>query len=191
VAIQILGGRGRGFALKSPPEQITRPTSVLLKRRLFDWRQSWDEFNFIDLCAGSGAMGLEALSRGAKNIWFNELNRNAFKVLEKNIELWKTKHGLEESQQLWTTQLDFRKILKNLQAHDTAWSANSVLFFDPPYESHELYLEFWEQIKGFPGEIWVESDEQKGLSLAVQRKYLGQITKEVMQGQHWMLVGKL
>jgi 16S rRNA (guanine966-N2)-methyltransferase len=190
VAISLLGGRARGFQLQAPPENITRPTSVLLKRRLFDWRQVWDDYLFIDLCAGSGSMGLEALSRGAQEIWLNEINRVAQKVLEKNVVNFKQKMGLLEGESIHQSQLDFRKLLPQLAAHPRAWGEKAVIFFDPPYEEHQLYEELWDHLKGFQGEIWIESDEQKGVSLAAQRQRLN-VIKEVSQGQHWLLVGKL
>ncbi len=190
MAISLLGGRARGFQLQAPPENITRPTSVLLKRRLFDWRQHWQDYVFVDLCAGSGSMGLEALSRGASEIWLNEMNRVAQRVLEKNVAQFKQKMGLLEGEIIHQSTLDYRKLLQQLSSHPRAWGEGAVLFFDPPYEEHQLYHELWDHLKGFQGEIWIESDEQKGVSLAAQRQQL-KVIKEVSQGQHWLLVGKL
>ena len=190
MAISLIGGRARGFKLQSPPESTTRPTSILLKRRLFDWRQHWHGYQFIDLCAGSGSMGLEALSRGAQEIWLNEINKNAMRVLEKNVSNFKEKMGLEEGESIHLSQLDFRKCLSQICTHPLAWGEKSVIFFDPPYEEHHLYHDLWSHLSGFKGEIWIESDEQKGVSLAAQRQHL-KVIKEVTQGQHWLLVGKL
>lgn len=190
MAISLIGGRARGFQLHSPPESITRPTSVLLKRRLFDWRQHWHDYKFVDLCAGSGSMGLEALSRGASEVWLNEINKNAMRVLEKNVDNFKSKMGLQEGEQIYLSQLDYRKFLAKLASSPSAWGEDVVLFFDPPYEEHQLYAELWSHLQDFKGEIWIESDEKKGVSLAAQRQHLN-VIKEVTQGQHWLLVGKL
>lgn len=189
MAIRLLGGRARGFVLQTPPESITRPTAILLKRRLFDWRQDWSELCFVDLCAGSGSMGLEALSRGAARVWLNELNRTAFRVLEKNVTEYRHKQLSESAQELVVTQLDFRRVLEKLAA--STWNAaNVVIYFDPPYEAHELYAQFWDAVPGLACELWVESDNLKGVKLADQRQHLSSLVKEVEQGQHWVLVGK-
>lgn len=187
MAINILGGKARGFILQVPPESITRPTAVMLKRRLFDWRQDWSGLSFVDLCAGSGAMGLEALSRGAQRVWLNEPNRTAAKVLEQNVARYREKIGLELDQELIVTQKPFASFLK----HWPTPQSGVVLYFDPPYEKHALYAEFWEMAHGLDSEVWVESDEQKGVKLIEQRQHLSEVIKEVSQGSHWMLVGRV
>ena len=189
MAIRLLGGRARGFVLQTPPENITRPTAILLKRRLFDWRQDWSGECFIDLCAGSGSMGLEALSRGAAHVWLNEINKTAFRVLEKNVELWKKQQGLEE-QELTLTQLDFRKVLEKLHTSGQFAGKDVVIYFDPPYEQKELYAAFRQASQGLPMEVWVESDDLKGVKLAEEREHLSSVVKEVTQGSHWVLVGR-
>ena len=135
-------------------------------------------------------MGLEALSRGASEIWLNEINLVAQRVLDKNVAGFKQKMGLLEGESIHQSSLDFRKLLQQLSHHPRAWSEEAVIFFDPPYEEHLLYHELWDHLKGFQGEVWIESDEQKGVSLAAQRQHL-KVIKEVSQGQHWLLVGKL
>jgi 16S rRNA (guanine966-N2)-methyltransferase len=190
MTIQLLGGRARGFVLQAPPEDITRPTAVLLKRRLFDWRQNWEGRNFVDVCAGSGSMGLEALSRGAEHVWLNEIHKVASRVLEKNVASWHDKQGLLEGQTLQVVQQDFRVFLKQLRANPLVENERTVLFFDPPWEQHALYGAFWEAVRGFPGEVWVESDEQKGVRLADQNQHLSSVVKEVTQGKHWVLAGR-
>ena len=84
MSLKILGGLARGFPLATPKSDTTRPTAVLIKRKLFDWRQHMDDYVFIDLCAGSGAMGFEAFSRGAQKVLLNELMRGAFLTLKDN-----------------------------------------------------------------------------------------------------------
>ncbi len=187
MAVQLLGGEAKGFTLEVPPETITRPTAVLLKRRLFDWRQDWRGWSFADLCAGSGSMGFEALSRGAEEVWLNESHRQAFRVLEKNVIRWRERYGGDNLQ---LSQLDFVAAVERLRARLPADGENCVLFFDPPYEDHRAYERFWETVRGFAGEVWVESDEQKGVSLASQRQHLSASVKEVVQGSRWMLVGR-
>jgi 16S rRNA (guanine966-N2)-methyltransferase len=161
----------------------------MLKRRLFDWRQDWSGECFVDLCAGSGSMGLEALSRGASHVWLNEINKTAYRVLEKNVEQWKSQQGLIE-QRLTITQLDFRKVLDKLHTSSEFASREVVIYFDPPYEQKDLYLDFWRASQGLDMEVWVESDELKGVKLAEQRQHLSSVVKEIAQGSHWVLVGR-
>ena len=186
MSINILGGKARGFKLQVPPDSITRPTSVMLKRRLFDWRQDWSDHSFVDLCAGSGAMGFEALSRGAKTVWLNEPNKTAYKILEKNAQSWIDKIKLDE-QKLHLSSRPFLNFLPSLLAQQ---SEEMVIFFDPPYENHRMYDDFWQALSGFQGELWVESDNLKGVKLDDQRQHLSEVVKELTQGSHWMLVGR-
>jgi len=84
VSLRVLGGRFKGRALEVPSSG-TRPTSVLLKRRLFDALQSLGGYHFIDLCAGSGAIVLEALSRGADSVTFVDTGKKQVSLIKKNI----------------------------------------------------------------------------------------------------------
>ena len=58
----------------------------MLRRRIYDSWQNLNDVIFVDLCAGSGAMGFEAWSRGAKKVYLNEMNRHVLKTLEENRE---------------------------------------------------------------------------------------------------------
>lgn len=189
MAVHILGGKARGFPLDTPPENITRPTAVLLRRRLFDWRQHWEGWHFVDLCAGSGAMGFEALSRGAAGVVLNEAHKTAYRVLERNRGKWDERFS--EGPLARLRQGPFQALLGRLAevVPREAWP-QTVLFFDPPYEEHALYEEFWRLVQDFPGEVWLESDRLKGPALEAQRQHLSGPVKEVWQGDHWILVGR-
>jgi hypothetical protein len=78
MSIQILGGLARGRTLDVPTGNLIRPTSVMLRRRLFDARQDMSSFHFYDLCSGSGSVGIEAWSRGAEALFLNEKNAGGF-----------------------------------------------------------------------------------------------------------------
>ena len=86
MSLKILGGFARGQILAVPKGDLIRPTSVMLKRRIYDFYQDLSGVTFIDLCAGSGAMGFEAWSRGARRIYLNEVNRHVLMTLEENRE---------------------------------------------------------------------------------------------------------
>ncbi len=190
MSLRLLGGEARGFLLQAPPEKITRPTAALLKRRLFDWRQDWSERCFVDLCAGSGGVGLEALSRGARALWLNESHRDAYRVLEKNVRRWSDQgHG----ERLGVPRLqhgDFRRLLGEL-AKSAQWChSECTLFFDPPYEEHALYQQFFELVRGLPCELIIEGDTQKGPPLSELRQHLSGAVKEFAQSTHWLLVAR-
>lgn len=138
MSIQILGGDAKGIKL-STPSSLIRPTSVLLKRRLFDSIQDFSSYEFVDLCAGSGAIGLEAASRGAQNIYLNELNGKVFQVLKKNVTLFEQRVS---SKIIKISKMHYEKFLDTYEV-----KSHSFLFFDPPYEKTQLYEEFFEYLK--------------------------------------------
>ena len=72
MSLKILGGKAKGFTISVPPADTIRPMQVMLKRRVFDSYQNLEGVTFVDLCAGSGAVGLEAWSRGADEIYYSE-----------------------------------------------------------------------------------------------------------------------
>ncbi|MCF8060339.1 MAG: RsmD family RNA methyltransferase [Bacteriovoracaceae bacterium] len=162
MSIRILGGLAKGRSLFVPKGDQTRPTSVLLKRRIFDSLQDLSEYHFIDLCAGSGSVGLEAWSRGAKSVKFIENHPLALKSLEKNIGDFKNSFVSEVSE---------RPLIISKQGVEK-WPAHfksegpTIVFFDPPYESHHLYKKLMPPILENPSisQLWIESDRQKGLA---------------------------
>ncbi|MCH2285535.1 MAG: RsmD family RNA methyltransferase, partial [SAR324 cluster bacterium] len=87
--IRIIGGEYRGRKLKVPPGMDIRPSSDQLREGLFNMLSALADFGsmiFLDLYAGTGAIGLEALSRGAKKVVFIEASRKNMSVLKQNIE---------------------------------------------------------------------------------------------------------
>ena len=83
----IIGGKYRGKMIEIPAISTTRSSKSILRESLFN-TIAFDlyEANFVELFAGSGSIGLEALSRGAKHSYFIEKNRTALRLLRDNIE---------------------------------------------------------------------------------------------------------
>ena len=189
MSVKILGGVARGFPLALPRSDSTRPTSVLIKRKLFDWRQDLGGHTFVDLCAGSGAVGFEALSRGAEKIVLVETAREAVQTIRKNRdELLKKFRFAEASVEV--LQTDAKRFLeRELGGADE----NTILFFDPPYEDHVLYAEALRVLaeKGLPGELWLETDRLKGPAKESITQAFRSVIKIVEQGDHFVVVGKL
>lgn len=85
-AMRIIAGTARGQRLLTPAGDKTRPTSDRVRETLFNVLGQWcDDEDVLDLYAGSGSLGLEALSRGARHATFVESAREAFAVLEENV----------------------------------------------------------------------------------------------------------
>lgn len=192
MSVKILGGIARGYPLATPKSETTRPTSVLVRRKLFDWRQRMDDYIFVDICAGSGAMGFEALSRGSQKVLLNEMMKGAFLTLKDN------KANLEKSfrfdpSMIKVTNLDAKLWVTRELPYELPDTSNVILYFDPPYENHALYFDVINLLKeqGFQGELWVEADRLKGPKQNELTGVFHSVIKTVEQGDHFVVVGKL
>ena len=86
--MRIIAGKYRGRNLKSPPSLQVRPTSDRLRETLFNViAPRIQSARFLDLCAGSGAVGIEALSRGASQAVFVDKSRKMCELVEANLDL--------------------------------------------------------------------------------------------------------
>ncbi len=196
MALNILGGIGKGQILKVPPGDMIRPMSVLLKRKIFDSRQNLEGHVFVDLCAGSGAVGLEAWSRGANQVYFCEISKKVYSFTRENINKIKTSYDIPQDQ-LKLFQKDCSSWLKN--DFEVIYQGNSttewILFFAPPYPDHKIYekvLNWLNQQSWYEGEIWVESCNDKGIKEARVIELLSNKTqiKHVKQGSSFLKLFK-
>lgn len=88
--MRIISGKYRGRTIKTPNPKYTRPTTDMAKGSIFNMLQNsidFDAITVLDIYAGSGSLGLEALSRGASEVHFVEQNFSVSKVLYSNIKL--------------------------------------------------------------------------------------------------------
>ena len=84
--MRVIAGTARSLPLKTPEGTDTRPTTDRIKETLFNMLQPYlMDCVFIDLFSGSGGIGIEALSRGARHAYFVENNRNAISCIQHNI----------------------------------------------------------------------------------------------------------
>lgn len=163
MSLKILGGTARGLALSSPSGSETRPTSIMLKRRFFDSKQDFSGAIFIDLCAGSGQIGLEALSRGAYEVYLIEKSPRSHQVCKSNVSLF---HKFTDLGNATAVKADYLKWLTAyLSNHDA--TSNITIFFDPPYEQISGYEQVFEllQKEDFKGSLIFEACQQKTLRL--------------------------
>lgn len=86
--LKIIGGQFRSRQLATPPDEaVTRPYAQRVKESVFNLLRGWfDDANVLDLFAGVGTMGLEAVSRGAKQVLMVEQDRKIFNLLQQNID---------------------------------------------------------------------------------------------------------
>ena len=146
--MRIIGGRARGTKLYTLEGENTRPTLDRVKESLFNIIQlEVPNSIFLDLFAGSGAIGLEAVSRGAKKSILCDKNKDAIKIINKNIEKTHSEGNVE------LYGLDFKEVLKN-KIKDKP----DIVFIDPPYKTDFAY----EAIK-----ILVDSNMLKKESLMI------------------------
>src|SRR5437870_1872448 len=83
--MRVIAGRHRGRRLKAPRGRVTRPTSEKVREAVFAMLGELDGACVLDLFAGSGALGIEALSRGAERAVFVESNAQAARLLRANL----------------------------------------------------------------------------------------------------------
>jgi 16S rRNA (guanine(966)-N(2))-methyltransferase RsmD len=127
---RIIAGKARGFRLHSVPGDITRPITDMVKEALFNIiGRDIEDATFLDLFGGTGSVGIEALSRGAAFVRFNDLNRAAIQTIKKNLEHTKLAENAE------VVQNDALMLLK--QMPDRA--------FDYVYIAPPQYKEIWEK----------------------------------------------
>lgn len=170
MAVNILGGKLKGLSLRVPKGDVVRPTSVLLRRRIFDSHQDFSEEIFIDACAGTGAVGFEAWSRGAAKVILVEPNRSVFNCIKQNISTVSTRFKDELNERpiecvASTVEKWFDRFLTLYSGLSEQEQENTIFFFDPPYELIDLYEKIlFDKFSGdwYRGEIWIESDTQKG-----------------------------
>jgi 16S rRNA (guanine966-N2)-methyltransferase len=124
--MRVIAGEFRSRRLKSIPGLTTRPTPDRLRETLFNvLAPQMEGAVFLDAYAGTGAVGIEALSRGARRAMFVEKNRAAVAVIRDNLAML----GLENRAEVFTGKVV--PVLERVQA--------DIVFLDPPYELENEY----------------------------------------------------
>ena len=130
--MRVIAGTCRGKKLSTPSGTVTRPTSDRVKEALFSILTSRIDFSHIrvlDICAGTGSLGIESISRGASSCCFIENNRSAVHILERNL----IDTGCNTRAAV--LPLDAVTALSRCAERDKQFD---LVFFDPPYSS-DLY----------------------------------------------------
>src|SRR5262245_1217221 len=125
--MRIIAGKYRGRKLKSPPSQHTRPTSDRLRETLFNILAPRIEgARVLDLCAGTGAVGIEALSRAAEQVTFVDQSRKMCALIESNVAALQIDDDQVELVAADAVEFLRKRMKKAAPPFD-------FVFFDPPY----------------------------------------------------------
>jgi 16S rRNA (guanine966-N2)-methyltransferase len=123
--MRVIAGRLGGRRLKAPRGRVTRPTSDRVREALFAMLGDLAGTSVLDLFAGTGALGIEALSRGAERAVFVERDASAVKVLSSNLEALGIAPEAAEVRRL--------DALEALQSARAGKETYDLVFIDPPY----------------------------------------------------------
>lgn len=169
--MKIISGIYKGRNLSGFNIEGTRPTQDRVKESIFSSIQDYlPDAVVLDLFAGSGNLGLEALSNGSKFAYLNDFNKKAVDAIRKNIELLKVENAK-------ILGLDYKKALNYFKENNITFD---IIFLDPPYKERIIeetvnYL-LENNLLNEDGIIICEyehdfNDEFDGLELIKQKKY--------------------
>jgi len=135
--MRVIAGKYKSRSLRALAGDKTRPTSDRLRETLFNVLttgnpQALENTTWLDLFAGTGAVGIEALSRGACHVTFVDSGKAATKVIRENLKSLGIANGFN------IVQAD---AMRGLQSLEQRVFRAEYVFVDPPYASHELYAE--------------------------------------------------
>lgn len=137
--MRIIGGIYKGFNLSTFNGKGIRPTPSIIREALFDiLGTKIIESEFLDLFAGTGAVGIEAFSRGARRITFVELNLEGIALIRRNIA------KIDHQECFDIIRNHSIRAIKKLKTHRKKFD---IVFLDPPYDHREYLLESLQEIE--------------------------------------------
>ena len=170
--MRIIGGRARGTKLYTLEGIETRPTLDRVKESIFNIIQSEIPDSIIlDLFSGSGAIGLEFVSRGAKKAILCDSSNSAIKIIKKNIE----KTHLEKEVEIYNE--DFRKLLPKIQEPKI-----NIVYLDPPYKTT--------YIKQALEKLLVQAYITEETLIIIETDEIDRVLKEIKQFEKIKIVDK-
>ena len=182
--MRVISGNLRGTKLYTLEGQNTRPTLDRVKESLFNIIQNEvKESIFLDLFSGSGAVGLEAASRGAKEVIICDKSKEAVQIINKNIE----KTHLKDKIKLYNT--DFISLLRNKITEKL-----DIIYIDPPYDSDFIFLSLKEILERKlidENSLVIVETDQKGRILKQIENLKIEITDERKYGRANIIFLKL
>ncbi len=156
--IRITGGEFRGRIIRFPDDIFLRPLTSLIRKAIFD-SIDVEGAEILDLFAGSGSFGIEALSRGAKKVVFVEKSKKLSSAISKNLQIL----GIKSYEVVNQDAMSFLKSRSGKEKYD-------IVFCDPPF-STKFDKEFFPLIKNFVRTYFIlrrqkgkDSEDEKNLS---------------------------
>ncbi len=182
IEMRVIAGSAKSLQLVTPDGDQTRPTTDKIKETLFNMLNPYlADAVFLDLFAGSGSIGIEALSRGAREAVFVEKKPKAIACIKKNL----AHTHLSERAQLLTC--DVRKALQELNGKMTF----DIIFMDPPYAdgAEKWVLEYLSDSSLLKpgGQIIVEAAKETSFAYASELGFRIMKTKEYRSNKHVFL----
>ncbi len=155
--MRIISGKARGTKINTIDEVTTRPTLDRVRESLFNIIQNYVSNTYVlDIFAGSGALGIEALSRGAKQAVFCDINKDAVKIINENL----MKTRLKENAIVYN--MNYKKMIEKLSKNDFKFD---IVFVDPPYKENlavnSVKLIIQNNLLNENGIIIIETDEKE------------------------------
>jgi len=171
--LTIISGHFRGIRLAQPPTTITRPTAQRTREAIFNILSHNPSFSLIgtrvmDIFAGSGAMGLEAISRGASHVTFVEKHPQAIEILKQNV------HKLDVESSCTLLSLPIQRLPQAQQPVD-------LVFIDPPYKENleTISLEILQQCG------WLHATTLILMETAAASPWQAPATFQLMEERHY------
>jgi 16S rRNA (guanine(966)-N(2))-methyltransferase RsmD len=128
--MRIISGKFKSRQLKGIPPAGLRPTSDKLRETLFNiLGPAVGGSDFLDACAGTGGVGIEAISRGTQSVCFVDTSRKATAIIRENLAALKVDSGFR------ILEMDLRKAFDVLEGT----TSFDIAFLDPPYDREDLY----------------------------------------------------
>ena len=163
ISMRIISGKARGTKLYTLEGTATRPTLDRVKESLFNIIQNdIEDSTILDLFSGSGAIGLEFLSRGAKRAVLCDNSKDAIKIIKKNVQ----KTHFEEKAEVYN--MEFTKSIERLQNQKF-----DIIYIDPPYATDyikialEKIIEF--KLVDINTKIIIETDDEKRILKQIEK----------------------
>lgn len=128
--VRVVSGQYKGLHLKAVPGKSTRPTTDKVKEAIFNMIGPYFDGGFaLDLFAGSGGLGIEALSRGVEKAIFVDRDSKAVHTVHENLRICKIEEGIE------VYRNDAERALKAIIKRELIFD---YIFLDPPYKKQQL-----------------------------------------------------
>ena len=129
--MRVIAGTAKGHQLYAPKGIETRPITAKIKEALFNiWQDGIHGADFLDLFAGSGSIGIEALSRGADHVVFVDKSRKAVEIIKKNLEIC----GFRSGYNIYQDDV-FRRI-GWLEKNEVMFD---IIYLDPPFTEERIF----------------------------------------------------